>query len=116
MFSAHGVAPAVRAEAAPARLDVIDATCPLVAKVHTEARRFAADGDTVALIGHAGHDETEGTLGEAPGPIMLVRDRRRRRPAATPPTRRKVAYLTQTTLAVDEADGVVDALREPVPR
>ena len=72
VFSAHGVAPAVRAEAARRELNVIDATCPLVAKVHTEARRFVARGDTVLLIGHDGHDETEGTLGEAPGQIQLV--------------------------------------------
>ena len=78
VFSAHGVAPAVRAEAERRGLNVIDATCPLVAKVHAEARRFAARGDTVLLIGHADHDEIEGTLGEAPGRIQLVRE--------TPPT------------------------------
>src|SRR2546423_816892 len=72
VFSAHGVAPAVRAEATRRGLDVIDATCPLVAKVHAEARRFAARGDTVILVGHAGHDEVEGTLGEAPERTILV--------------------------------------------
>ena len=75
VFSAHGVAPAVRAEADRRGLNVIDATCPLVAKVHTESRRFVGRGDTVLLIGHAGHDETEGTLGEAPGRIRLVAER-----------------------------------------
>ena len=72
VFSAHGVSPAVRSEAARRELAVIDATCPLVSKVHAEARRFAADGYTVALIGHAGHEEVEGTLGEAPGSTVLV--------------------------------------------
>jgi 4-hydroxy-3-methylbut-2-enyl diphosphate reductase len=74
VFSAHGVAPSVRAEAARRGLNVIDATCPLVTKVHTEAKRFAGRGDTVLLVGHAGHDETEGTLGEVPGRIQLVQN------------------------------------------
>jgi len=72
VFSAHGVAPAVRQEAARRELSVVDATCPLVAKVHKEALRFAADGYLVALIGHQGHEEVEGTLGEAPGSTVLV--------------------------------------------
>ena len=72
VFSAHGVAPAVRAEATRRGLEVVDATCPLVAKVHTEARRFADQGYQVVLIGHAGHDEVEGTLGEAPGMVTLA--------------------------------------------
>jgi 4-hydroxy-3-methylbut-2-en-1-yl diphosphate reductase len=112
VFSAHGVAPAVRAEAKRRKLTVVDATCPLVAKVHTEARRFLARGDTVLLVGHDGHDETEGTLGE--GDIQLVRT-----PAdaagvhVDDPSR--VSYLTQTTLAVDEVAQVVDVLRERFP-
>ncbi|MEU8262617.1 4-hydroxy-3-methylbut-2-enyl diphosphate reductase [Micromonospora sp. NPDC048999] len=114
VFSAHGVAPAVRQEAAERRLPVIDATCPLVAKVHAEARRFAGRGDTVLLIGHAGHEETDGTLGEAPGRIRLVPD------PATAETvwvddPARVSYLVQTTLATDEVTGVVDALRQRFP-
>ncbi len=114
VFSAHGVSPAVREEAARRGLDAIDATCPLVAKVHAEARRFAADGYLVALIGHAGHEEVEGTLGEAPESMALVQtaaDVARLRPADPG----KVAYLMQTTLAVDEAAEVAAALSERFP-
>ena len=114
VFSAHGVSPAVRAEAARRGLDAIDATCPLVAKVHAEARRFAADGYLVVLIGHAGHEEVEGTLGEAPESMALVQtaaDVARLRPADPS----KVAYLMQTTLAVDEAAEVAAALTERFP-
>jgi 4-hydroxy-3-methylbut-2-enyl diphosphate reductase len=114
VFSAHGVSPAVRAEAARRGLDAIDATCPLVAKVHAEARRFAADGYLVAFIGHAGHEEVEGTLGEAPESMALVQtagDVAGLRPADPG----KVAYLMQTTLAVDEAADVSAALRERFP-
>jgi len=114
VFSAHGVSPAVRAEAARRGLDAIDATCPLVAKVHAEARRFAADGYLVALIGHAGHEEVEGTLGEAPESMALLEtaeDVASLRPADPG----KVAYLMQTTLAVDEAAGVSAALRDRFP-
>jgi 4-hydroxy-3-methylbut-2-enyl diphosphate reductase len=115
VFSAHGVAPAVREQAADRGLSVIDATCPLVSKVHAEARRFAREGYTVALIGHAGHEEVEGTLGEAPDSTVLVQT------AAdvaslTPADPSKVAYLMQTTLAVDEAADVADALRERFPQ
>ncbi len=113
VFSAHGVAPAVRAEAAARGLNIIDATCPLVAKVHSEARRFAGRGDTVLLIGHAGHDETEGTLGEVPGQIQLVQD-----PLEAERVQAEdghVAYLMQTTLAVDEAQATVDVLRRRFP-
>jgi 4-hydroxy-3-methylbut-2-enyl diphosphate reductase len=110
VFSAHGVAPAVRAEAARRELNVIDATCPLVAKVHTEARRFAGRGDTVLLIGHEGHDETEGTLGEAPGKIILVQNpHEAERVAVEDPEH--VSFLMQTTLAVDDAAGTADVLR-----
>jgi 4-hydroxy-3-methylbut-2-enyl diphosphate reductase len=112
VFSAHGVAPAVREEASRRQLTVVDATCPLVAKVHTEARRFLNRGDTVLLIGHDGHDETEGTLGE--GTIQLVQS-----PAEAetvdPPDPTKVAFLTQTTLAVEDANQVVAVLRRRFP-
>jgi len=112
VFSAHGVAPAVRAEAKRRNLTVVDATCPLVAKVHTEARRFLARGDTVLLVGHDGHDETEGTLGE--GDIQLVRTRADAAGVHVDDPSR-VSYLTQTTLAVDEVAQVVDVLRERFP-
>ena len=114
VFSAHGVSPAVRAEAARRGLDAVDATCPLVAKVHAEARRFVAEGYHVVLIGHAGHEEVEGTLGEAPGAVVLVEtvaDVARLRPADPG----KVAYLMQTTLSADEAGEIVDALLERFP-
>jgi 4-hydroxy-3-methylbut-2-enyl diphosphate reductase len=114
VFSAHGVSPAVRAEAARRELSVVDATCPLVAKVHAEARRFAGEGYLVALIGHEGHEEVEGTLGEAPGSVVLVQDSddvAKLRPRDSG----KVAYLMQTTLAADEASEVVDALHEAFP-
>jgi 4-hydroxy-3-methylbut-2-enyl diphosphate reductase len=113
VFSAHGVAPAVRTEAARRGLKVIDATCPLVAKVHSEARRFAGRGDTVLLIGHAGHDETEGTLGEVPGRIQLVQDAGEAERIEAQDGH--VAYLMQTTLAVDEAQATVDVLRRRFP-
>jgi 4-hydroxy-3-methylbut-2-en-1-yl diphosphate reductase len=114
VFSAHGVSPAVRREAAARGLDVIDATCPLVSKVHAEARRFAADGATIVLIGHDGHEEVEGTMGEAPDSMLLVEnleDARRVQPADGD----RVAYLTQTTLAVDETLVIVDELRRRFP-
>jgi 4-hydroxy-3-methylbut-2-en-1-yl diphosphate reductase len=114
VFSAHGVAPAVREEAARRGLNVIDATCPLVAKVHAEARRFVGRGDTVLLVGHAGHDETEGTLGEAPGRITLVQNpAEAEQVAAADPDR--VAFVLQTTLAVDDAEGTVEVLRRRFP-
>ena len=114
VFSAHGVSPEVRREAARRGLDAVDATCPLVAKVHAEARRFAADGYLVALIGHAGHEEVDGTLGEAPDAMALVEtagDVARLQPADPS----KVAYLMQTTLAADEASGIADAITERFP-
>jgi 4-hydroxy-3-methylbut-2-en-1-yl diphosphate reductase len=114
VFSAHGVAPAVREEAARRNLNVIDATCPLVAKVHTEARRFAGRGDTVLLIGHDGHDETEGTLGEVPGRITLVQTPEDAARVDVPDPER-VAYLMQTTLAIDDARETVDVLRKRFP-
>ncbi|RSM85984.1 4-hydroxy-3-methylbut-2-enyl diphosphate reductase [Kibdelosporangium aridum] len=114
VFSAHGVSPAVREEAARRRLDVIDATCPLVTKVHTEARRFAGRGDTVVLVGHAGHEEVEGTLGEAPDRTVLVQTAEDVANLEVPDPSR-VSYLMQTTLAVDEAAEVVSALRARFP-
>jgi 4-hydroxy-3-methylbut-2-en-1-yl diphosphate reductase len=114
VFSAHGVAPSVRAEATRRGLNVIDATCPLVAKVHAEAKRFAGRGDTVLLVGHDGHDETEGTLGEVPGQIRLVQNvEEAEQVVADDPDR--VAYVLQTTLAVDDAADVVSTLRRRFP-
>jgi 4-hydroxy-3-methylbut-2-enyl diphosphate reductase len=114
VFSAHGVSPAVYAEAADRGLEVIDAACPLVTKVHSEARRFAADGDTVVLIGHAGHEEVDGTMGQAPARTVLVETANdvTQLEVADPG---RVAYLTQTTLAVDEVTEVVDALQQRFP-
>lgn len=114
VFSAHGVAPAVRADAAGRALTVVDATCPLVSKVHTEARRFAARGDTVILVGHDGHDEVEGSLGQVPGRIMLVQDEAEAATVRVPDPAR-VSYLTQTTLALDETTAIVDVLRSRFP-
>ena len=114
VFSAHGVSPDVRRQADDRRLDVIDATCPLVAKVHAEARRFAARGDSIVLIGHAGHEEVEGTLGEAPEQITLVQSPEDAASVELPDPEH-VSYLTQTTLAVDEAEAVVDELRKRYP-
>jgi 4-hydroxy-3-methylbut-2-enyl diphosphate reductase len=108
------VAPAVREEAARRGLNVIDATCPLVAKVHTEARRFAGRGDTVLLIGHAGHDETEGTLGEVPGRIRLVQTPAEAEQVSVENPGR-VGVLMQTTLALDEADESFQVLRRRFP-
>ncbi|WP_182881136.1 4-hydroxy-3-methylbut-2-enyl diphosphate reductase [Microbispora sp. H10949] len=114
VFSAHGVSPAVREEAGRRGLRVVDATCPLVAKVHAEARRFAARGDLVVLIGHAGHEEVEGVLGEVPGAGVLAEDEAavEALPAAEG---RGVACLTQTTLAADEAEEVAAAVRRRFP-
>ncbi|GAA2087616.1 4-hydroxy-3-methylbut-2-enyl diphosphate reductase [Actinomadura alba] len=112
IFSAHGVGPAVREDAARRGLQVIDATCPLVAKVHAEARRFAARGDLVVLIGHAGHEEVEGTLGEIPGRGVLVENVD---DVATLPGDRRIAYLMQTTLAADEAGHIAAAIRRRFP-
>jgi 4-hydroxy-3-methylbut-2-enyl diphosphate reductase len=104
----------VRRQAVERKLDVIDATCPLVAKVHAEARRFAARGDSIVLIGHAGHEEVEGTMGEAPEKITLVQSPEDAAHVDLPDPQ-QVSYLTQTTLAVDEAEEVVDELRKRYP-
>jgi 4-hydroxy-3-methylbut-2-en-1-yl diphosphate reductase len=115
VFSAHGVSPAVRDDASGRGLSVIDATCPLVSKVHAEARRFAREGYTVALIGHAGHEEVEGTLGEAPSSTVLVQTAEDVAQLAVDDPA-KIAYLMQTTLAIDEAADVAGALREKFPQ
>jgi 4-hydroxy-3-methylbut-2-enyl diphosphate reductase len=115
VFSAHGIAPAVRSEAGKLRLTTIDATCPLVTKVHAQARRYAKAGHAIVLIGHAGHEEVEGTLGEAPDSIVLVQSveeaERVSLPRETP-----LAYITQTTLSVDETNEIVAVLRRRFPR
>jgi 4-hydroxy-3-methylbut-2-enyl diphosphate reductase len=114
VFSAHGVAPAVR-EAANARgLTSIDATCPLVTKVHTQARRYAEGGYTIVLIGHAGHEEVEGTTGEAPDATVLVESAVDAEALALPADTR-LAYITQTTLSVDETREIVEVLRRRFP-
>jgi 4-hydroxy-3-methylbut-2-en-1-yl diphosphate reductase len=114
VFSAHGVAPAVHANAAIRGLNTIDATCPLVTKVHVEARKFAAEGYTIVLVGHAGHEEVEGTTGEAPENIVLVQTEEDvERLEVDDPDR--VAFITQTTLSVDETTGIVRKLRERFP-
>jgi 4-hydroxy-3-methylbut-2-enyl diphosphate reductase len=115
LYSAHGVAPAIRAAAARRGLRAIDATCPLVTKVHLEAVRFAREGYTIILIGHEGHDEVLGTMGEAPAHIRLVEDVEGVGKLDLPPDA-KVAYLTQTTLSVDDAEVVIAALRRRFPQ
>jgi len=114
LYSAHGVAPEVRRQAQSRRLNTIDATCPLVTKVHREASRYADEGYTIVLIGHQGHDEVVGTMGEAPASIHLVGSveevDRLELPASA-----KLAYLTQTTLSVDDAARTVARLRQRFP-
>ncbi len=115
LFSAHGVSPAVRCQAAQRRLQTIDATCPLVTKVHLEALRLARQGYTIVLIGHAGHDEVVGTMGEAPEAMLLVQNLEDvDRLEVRDPT--LVAYLTQTTLSVDDATQIVARLRQRFPK
>ena len=115
VFSAHGVSPAVREAADMRRLVTIDATCPLVTKVHTQARRYADAGYTVVLIGHAGHEEVEGTLGEAPGSTLLVESIADAETLALP-AGANVAYITQTTLSVDETREIIEVLRRRFPQ
>jgi 4-hydroxy-3-methylbut-2-enyl diphosphate reductase len=114
IFSAHGVSPAVRAQAAERKLNVIDATCPLVAKVHAEARRFAQSGFDIVLVGHEGHEEVDGTFGEAPERTHVIAGPEEVGKLQVEDPQR-VAYLTQTTLAVDETAEVVDRLRSRFP-
>ena len=114
VLAAHGVAPSVRATAADRSLRVIDATCPLVAKVHTEVKRYAARGDTVFLIGHEGHEEVEGTVGEAPTRIKVIGDVHDAA-ATLVDSPNRVAFAMQTTLAVDEAEEIAAVLRSRFP-
>ena len=114
LFSAHGVAPEVRAVAQQRNLTAIDATCPLVTKVHLEAIRFASQGYTILLIGHEGHDEVVGTMGEAPAAIRLV-ESADEVDSLSVPDETKVAYLTQTTLSVDDANRIIRRLQERFP-
>ena len=114
LFSAHGVSPEIRRIARERKLNAIDATCPLVTKVHLEAIKYAREGYTILLIGHEGHDEVIGTMGEAPEAMILVEsaadvDR------LTIPADAKVAYLTQTTLSVDDANRIIARLRQRFP-
>ena len=115
LFSAHGVSPAIRQEAAARSLTAIDATCPLVTKVHLEAIKYARQGYTIVLIGHEGHDEVIGTMGEAPAAIVLVEGVADVEALTFGPDR-KLAFLTQTTLSVDETRGVIAALRAKYPQ
>ncbi len=114
LFSAHGISPEIRAIARQRKLNAIDATCPLVTKVHLEAIKYAKEGYTIFLIGHDGHDEVIGTMGEAPDAMILVEsvedvDR------LTVPLDSRVAYLTQTTLSVDDANRIIERLRSKYP-
>ena len=115
LFSAHGVSPDVRRQARARRLKSIDATCPLVHKVHTEAVKFVAAGYSVLLIGHAGHDEAVGTLGEAPDQIQLI-ETADDVDAVEVPDPDKVAYLTQTTLSLDHVQSIIDRLEQRFPQ
>jgi 4-hydroxy-3-methylbut-2-enyl diphosphate reductase len=115
VLAAHGVAPAVRNEAAERHLSVIDATCPLVSKVHQEVRRYAARGDTVLLIGHADHEEVVGTVGEAPAQVRVVADEKAAREVAVADPEH-VSYVMQTTLAVDDAERVAEVLQARFPK
>ena len=114
VYSAHGVAPSVHANSAALGHDVIDATCPLVTKVHVQAKRYAADGYTVLLIGHAGHEEVVGTMGEAPNSTILVQDVAEAE-ALELPADARLAYVTQTTLSVDDTREVLEALAARFP-
>ncbi len=114
VFSAHGVAPWVHAEAAERKLRTIDATCPLVTKVHREAVKFADDGYTIILIGHDGHEEVEGTMGEAPDSIVLV-ETVADVDALEVEDPERLAFISQTTLSVDETSIIIDRLRERFP-
>ncbi|MFY9264272.1 MAG: 4-hydroxy-3-methylbut-2-enyl diphosphate reductase [Solirubrobacterales bacterium] len=115
VFSAHGVSPAVHAQARERSLKTIDATCPLVTKVHVEAKKFAADGFKIILIGHAGHEEVEGTMGEAPDAMILVETVEDVQNLEVPDPER-LAFISQTTLSVDETREIIEALRDKFPR
>jgi 4-hydroxy-3-methylbut-2-enyl diphosphate reductase len=115
VFSAHGVAPSVHENAAKRNLRTIDATCPLVTKVHVEARKFADDGYTIFLVGHEGHEEVEGTTGEAPKNIILVQTEADVDELEVDDPE-KVAFITQTTLSVDETTAIIDRLKQRFPK
>jgi 4-hydroxy-3-methylbut-2-enyl diphosphate reductase len=115
VFSAHGVAPSVHENAARRNLRTIDATCPLVTKVHVEARKFAEDGYTIVLVGHDGHEEVEGTTGEAPDSIVLVETEADVEGLEVDDPDR-IAFITQTTLSVDETSSIIAALRRRFPK
>ncbi|MEA2492131.1 MAG: 4-hydroxy-3-methylbut-2-en-yl diphosphate reductase [Thermoleophilaceae bacterium] len=114
VFSAHGVAPSVHRNAETRALRTIDATCPLVTKVHVEARKFAEQGYTIVLVGHAGHEEVEGTMGEAPESIVLI-ETEADVDALEVADPDRVAYISQTTLSVDETNAIIARLRERFP-
>ncbi len=114
LFSAHGVSPEIRRIAVERKLFAIDATCPLVTKVHLEAIKYAKGGYTIVLIGHDGHDEVIGTMGEAPEAIVLVEDEKGVDQLTFAPGT-KLAYLTQTTLSVDDANRIIKRLRSRFP-
>jgi len=114
VLSAHGVAPSVYERASQGRLHTIDATCPLVTKVHVQARRYAAEGLRIVLIGHAGHEEVVGTMGEAPDATVLVQSVEEAE-ALELPAGAPVAYITQTTLSVDETTEIIDVLKRRFP-
>ncbi|MCA9214877.1 MAG: 4-hydroxy-3-methylbut-2-enyl diphosphate reductase, partial [Planctomycetales bacterium] len=114
LFSAHGVSPEIRNLAKERKLFAIDATCPLVTKVHLEAIRYAKEGNTIVLIGHEGHDEVVGTMGEAPEAIVLV-ETEEDVASLQVKDENKIAYLTQTTLSVDDANRIIDRLKERFP-
>jgi 4-hydroxy-3-methylbut-2-enyl diphosphate reductase len=114
VFSAHGVARKVEKAAASRALPVIDATCPLVAKVHAEGRRYAGQGREIVLIGHAGHAEVEGTIGQIDGTVYLVQTVEEAQ-ALSVRTPEKLSYITQTTLSVDDTRGIIAALKERFP-
>jgi 4-hydroxy-3-methylbut-2-enyl diphosphate reductase len=115
VYSAHGVAPTVHENSARLRHNVIDATCPLVSKVHVQVRRYAQEGNIVILIGHAGHEEVVGTMGEAPDAVVLVQDVSEVERLSFP-DETSLAYVTQTTLSVDETTEIIAALRERFPQ
>ena len=115
LFSAHGVSPEIRRLARERKLYAIDATCPLVTKVHLEAIRYAKEGYTILLIGHEGHDEVIGTMGEAPQAMVLVESAEEADKLEFPPNT-KLAYLTQTTLSVDDANRIISRLRARFPQ
>jgi 4-hydroxy-3-methylbut-2-en-1-yl diphosphate reductase len=115
LYSAHGVSPEIREQSKRRNLRAIDATCPLVTKVHMEAVKYAKEGYTIVLIGHEGHDEVIGTMGEAPAAMVLV-ENEADVAALTLPADVKLAYLTQTTLSVDETRGIIAALKKKYPQ